>query len=165
MMRRARWLAVGAVLGAVGYQRLHSATRSQASRVDQVSSVRQAATAVGLAASAAGRTAGHVAGAAGWLARLVRNSRAAQGRHRAEVGGFIGDVRAGMDDYLDRHQANIDRQYRRTGNTLITARTPDRAAIPGGSDGAPEHRPGAGGSRVSRAGAGTTSRPTTRRQD
>lgn len=135
MMRRARWLAVGAVLGALGYQRLHRATRSQASRFDQVSSVRQAASAAGFAASAAGHTAGHVAGAAAWLARQVRDRRAAEARHRSGARGFIGDVRAGMDDYLDRHQANIDRQYRRTGNTLITARTPDRAAIPGGPGG------------------------------
>ena len=152
MMRRARWLAVGAVLGAVGYQRLHRATTAQASRLDQVSSARQAASAVGLAVGAAGRTAGHAARAAGWVARQVHNSRAADTRHRGGARGFIGDVRAGMDDYLDRHQANIDRQDRGAGNTLITARTPDRAAIPGGSGGAPEPRPGAGGSQVSHPG-------------
>jgi hypothetical protein len=123
MMRRARWLAAGAVLGAVGFQRLQRAARSQTSQLDQGSSARQAATVLGIAASAAGHS-------AGWLARQVRHRRSA-GRKPAGVAGFLSDVRVGMDEYLDRHQANIDRQHPRAGNTLIAQRVSDRAAIPG----------------------------------
>ena len=124
MMRRARWLAAGAVLGAVGYQRLQRAARAKTGQVGQVPAARQAATALGLAASAAGHS-------AGWLARQVRHGRAVR-RKAGGVAGFLGDVRVGMDEYLDRHQANIDRQHHRSGNTLIAQRVPDRPAIPGG---------------------------------
>jgi hypothetical protein len=165
MMRRARWLAVGAVLGALGYQRLNRATRSQADRFGQMSAARQAAGAVGLAATAAAHTAGHLAGAAGWLARRARDRRAAERRHLGGAGGFIGDVRAGMDDYLDRHQANIERQYRRSGNTLVSQRAPDRAAIPGGPAGAPGSGPAARESLASHSGGRHRRPAATRRQD
>ncbi|HYK30989.1 MAG TPA: hypothetical protein VEV63_03470 [Streptosporangiaceae bacterium] len=122
MMRRARWLAAGAVLGALGYQRLHRATRSLTSQSESVSAARQAVGVVRFGASAAG----HVAGVAGWLARQARRRRAA---------GFISDVREGMDDYLDRHQANMNRQYRHSGNTLVGQRAPSWAAIPGSPSG------------------------------
>jgi len=128
-MRRARWLAAGAVLGAVGYQRLQRAARSQTGQFDQVSAARQAVTVLGFAASAAGHS-------AGWLARQARNGRSAW-RRPGGVAGFLGDVRAGMDEYIDRHEANIDRQHRLPGNTLIAQRVPDRAAIPGGPGGGP----------------------------
>lgn len=111
MMRRARWLAVGAVLGALGYQRLQRATRQTASRPDPASAARQALGAARFAVSAAG----HTAGAAGWLTRQLRRGREPVGG----VAGFISDVRQGMDDYLDQHQAYIDRQDRRRGNTLM----------------------------------------------
>lgn len=125
MMRRARWLAVGAVLGALGYQRLQRATRPMGSRPDPASAARQAVGVARFAVSAAG----HTAGAAGWLTRQLRRRRAAGRKPAGGVAGFISDVRQGMDDYLDRHEANqhqayIDRQDRRRGNTLIrSART------------------------------------------
>jgi hypothetical protein len=162
MMRRARWLAAGAVLGALGYQRLHRAARSQARRLDQAPAAQQAASAVIDAASAAARTAGHLADAAGWLARQVRARRAAERRSLGGAGRFIDDVRAGMDDYLDRHQANIDRQYRRSGNSLITQHAPERAALPGGPGLTAEIGPGTGSSRVSHPRAGASGR---QRQD
>lgn len=116
MMRRARWLAAGAMLGALGYQRLHRAARSLTSQPDQVSAARQAVGLVGFAAGAAG----HAAGAAGWLARQALHRRAAARRRpQSGLAGFISDVREGMDDYLDRHEANMNRQYRRSGNTLV----------------------------------------------
>jgi len=130
MMRRARWLAAGAVLGALGYQRLQRATRSVTSQSESVSAARQAVGVVRFGASAAG----HVAGVAGWLARHARRRRAA-GRRPDGVAGFISDVREGMDDYLDRHQANMNRQYRHPGNTLVGQRAPSWAAIPGSPGG------------------------------
>lgn len=133
MMRRARWLAAGAMLGALGYQRLHRAARSLTSQPDQASAARQAVGLVGFAAGAAG----HAAGAAGWLARQALRRRATRRRPQSGVAGFISDVREGMDDYLDRHEANMNRQYRRSGNTLVGQRAPSRAAIPGGPIGAP----------------------------
>lgn len=133
MMRRARWLAAGAVLGALGYQRLQRAARSPASQSDQVSVARQAFGVVRLAASAAG----HTADAVGWLTRQRRHMRAAGRRPAGGVGGFISDVRQSMDDYIDQHEANINRQYRRSGNTLVGQRAPGRAAIPGGPVRAP----------------------------
>lgn len=114
MMRRARWLAAGAVLGALGYQRLQRATKSLTSPTEQVPAVRQAVGVVRFAAGAAG----HAAGAAGWVARQARHRHAARHRPHGGVAGFISDVREGMDDYIDRHQANMNRQYRRLGNTL-----------------------------------------------
>lgn len=141
MMRRTRWLAAGAVLGALGYRRLQRAARSLTTETDQAAAAhtlaahtsvahtsvaRQAASVVGVAASAAG----HAVGVAGWLARQVRSGRAAGG-----VAGFVGDVRAGMDEYLDRRQANMNRQYRRSGNTLVGQRAPDRAVIAAGPGG------------------------------
>lgn len=139
MMRRARWLAAGAVLGALGYQRLQRAARSPASQSEQVPMARQAVGVVRFAASAAG----HTAGAVGWLTRQRRHRRAA-GHRRAGgrrpaggVGGFISDVRQGMDDYIDQHEANMNRQYRRSGNTLVGQRAPRPPAIPGGPVGAP----------------------------
>jgi hypothetical protein len=115
MIRRARWLAVGAVLGALGYQRLARATRSLTSQPDSVSAARQAVGVVRFAAGAAG----HAAGAAGWLTRQARHRRAAGRQPQGGVARFISDVREGMDDYLDRHEANMNRQYRRSGNTLV----------------------------------------------
>ncbi|HWF82065.1 MAG TPA: hypothetical protein VN695_15895 [Streptosporangiaceae bacterium] len=137
MMRRARWLAAGAVLGALGYQRLHRAARSLTSQSDPGSTARQAvgpaggatspaggatstaggvASTVGAAASSvriAASAAGSAASAAGWLVRQVRRRRAAEHRRHGGIAMFIADVREGMGDYLDRHQENIDRQYRR----------------------------------------------------
>lgn len=120
MMRRARWLTAGAVLGALGYQRLNRATRPVAGQPGAAPAARQAVGVVRFAA----RAAGHTAGATGWLARQAWHRRAA-GRRPGDrgpggVAGFISDVREGMDDYLDRHQANMNRQYRRLGNTLVT---------------------------------------------
>lgn len=114
MMRRARWLAAGAMLGALGYQRLQRATRALTSQSESVPAARQAVSLVGFAAGAAG----HAAGAAGWLARQALRRRAAQRRPHSGVAGLISDVREGMDDYLDQHeasrgQANMNRQYRR----------------------------------------------------
>ena len=126
MMRRARWLAAGAVLGALGYQRLHRATTSLTSQSDRVPAVRQAAPqALGVFRFAAG-AAGHTAGAAGWLARQVRRRRAARRRPAGGVAGFVHDVREGIDDYLDRHRENIDRQHGRSGNTLVAQRATDQ---------------------------------------
>jgi hypothetical protein len=140
MMRRARWLVAGAVLGVLGYQRMQRATRSltSPSQPDHVSAARQAVGLVRFAASAAG----HTVGTTGWLARQVRHRRAARRRSQSGVAGFISDVCEGMDDYLDRHEAsrgeaNMNRQYRRSGNTLVGQRAPSRAAIPGGPIGAP----------------------------
>ena len=179
MMRRARWLAAGAVLGALGYQRLHRAARSLASPSEPGSAPRQAvgpsgtaAAAVGAAASTvrvaastvrvAASTAGHAASATGWLVRRVRRRRAAEHRRHGGIVTFIADVREGMGDYVERHQENIDQQYRRSGNTLVTQRTPNRAADFGGPGGAPRPRPDARGSWVSPPRAGTAGRP---RQD
>ena len=125
MMRRVRWLAAGAVLGAIGYQRLQRAARSLTTEVDRTSAAkpsaaRQAASVAGVAASAAG----HAAGAAGWLARQVR-SRRASGRRPGGVAGFVGDVRAGMDEYLDGHGA-IETQGRRAQGEYESAVSPLR---------------------------------------
>ena len=117
MMRRVRWLAAGAVLGAIGYQRLHRARRSLTSQPEPVPvpAVRQVAGVVRFAASAAG----HTAGAAGWLTRQLRHRRAGRRRPAGGAAGFISDVRQGMDDYLDRHGTKYEsavpppRQYPR----------------------------------------------------
>ena len=134
-MRRARWLATGAVLGVLGYRRLDRAAKSLADSFDPVLAARQPRVEP-RTGPALRSIAGHTVRGTGWLIRQARNRRSAAGGSAAGgsagVAGFIGDIRAGMDEYLDRHQADIDRQYRRSGNTLIGQRATDRAAIPGG---------------------------------
>ena len=111
MMRRATWLAAGAVLGVVGYRRLDRAAKS-------------------LTGPRAG-TGRHAAAAAGWMTRRVRLSLSAERRSRGGLATFARDVRVGIDEYLDTHQANIDRQYPRSGNTLVDQRTARPLPLPG----------------------------------
>jgi len=130
-MRRATWLATGAVLGVLGYRRLDRAAKSLTGNFGPVLAGRQHRVKP-RTGPALRSIAGHTVRGTGWLIRQARNRRSAAGGSGGAP-GFIGDIRAGMDEYLDRHQADIDRQYRRSGNTLIGQRATDRAAIPGGA--------------------------------
>lgn len=95
MIRRATWLAVGAILGILGYRRLGRLARSISPQRLVVSGGRLVAAVPGrlAAATSAGR----------WPARRGRGTGAAR---------FLRDVRDGMTDYMDRHPG-------RSGNTLV----------------------------------------------
>lgn len=153
MMRRVTWLTAGAVLGVMGYRRLDRATKALVRQSGPLP-VRAAPAsplpaktmpAKTLPASAGLASAVRLGvGMAGWLSRRARAHRA---RARQLAGGsphgvsaFVSEVRAGMDEYLDRHQAtghkasdraNLNRQYPTAGNTLVDQRGRDRVAIPG----------------------------------
>ena len=96
MMRRMRWLTIGAILGIAGYRRLGRAARS-------LSGER-----AGLPAGkrpAAGQSATLTTGAvtmAGWLAHRMRTGRRATLVPGAGAAAFMRDVRSGMAEYLDR---------------------------------------------------------------
>jgi hypothetical protein len=125
MMRRTTWLTVGAVLGVVGYRRLDRATRSLTGQIAPASaegsggSPARAGTEDAKASSALRLAAGLTARAAGWLSRHLRRSVSGERRSRGGLAAFARDVRVGIDEYLDRHESNIDRQYTRSGNTLV----------------------------------------------
>jgi len=109
-MRRMVWLTAGAVLGIAGYRRLDRAAKSLTGQIGSGQVTRQAVqmgrpqepgavssgvrTAAGLALSLATAT-------ARW-AGAFRARRAT----RAGIAGFLGDVRDGMDEYLDAHSAH-----------------------------------------------------------
>lgn len=131
MMRRTTWLAVGAVLGVVGYRRLDRATKSFTGQLAPVSLGRHAASAPEPGRSAAARSAGLAMRSAAGLTRRVRRSLSGQRRSRAGLPAFVRDVRAGIDEYLDSHEANINRHYTRSGNTLVGQRTASSAPVPG----------------------------------
>src|SRR5260370_26009190 len=105
MMRRGLWLAAGAALGVVGYRRLDRATKSLS---------------VQLTAAPVGR---HAARSAGWLTRQLWQSWSARGDSRGRVQAFVGHLRPGSAEYLDRHEANFDRHQSQSGHTLIGQRT------------------------------------------
>lgn len=109
MIRRTFWLAAGAALGIAGYRKIGHAAQSLTVRP-------QAALPV----------------AATGAVRAVRKARAARARRQAErsgsqASGFLADVRAGMDEYLD--QANISRQGSRSRNTLVGQRAAIEARV------------------------------------
>jgi hypothetical protein len=133
MMRRTTWLAAGALLGVFSYRRLDRAAKSLTGHIEaRPVGQRPAAATTGLITASRLRSAARItAGAAGWLVRQGRRGCTAGGRPNSGAAGFIGDVRDGMDEYLGRHQANIDRQYHRAGNTLVTQRASGRVELSG----------------------------------
>ncbi|HEX9034941.1 MAG TPA: hypothetical protein VF834_24120 [Streptosporangiaceae bacterium] len=122
MIRRALWLAVGAVLGITGYRRLTRLARGLAPRGG-------AAPLDGAARRVVGRfTPAQLPG--------PPSSRPASGpaarRAGAQMLAFARDVRAGMAEYLDARDGNMNRQSGRQGNNLVVRpRTGVRAS---GSD-------------------------------
>jgi hypothetical protein len=78
MIRRGRWLLLGAVLGISGYRRLARAAKALMPQGE-------------LASQLSGR------------AEATGPSRRAASRAGAETIAFVRDVRTGMADYLDRH--------------------------------------------------------------
>jgi len=124
MIRRALWLAVGAVLGVMGYRRLDRAARSLTGQLTSLPGGRHAARPAGTTASArAGSAARFAARMAGWLTRRTRDRREAASRTGGGVAAFVSDVRVGIDEYLDARDANMNRQYVPAGNTLVGQRT------------------------------------------
>ncbi|HUD36815.1 MAG TPA: hypothetical protein VMR14_07960 [Streptosporangiaceae bacterium] len=124
-MRRAIWLGAGAALGIIGYRRADRAVRSIAG----TGQVRSPATPLPTVPQASGPSpAGLAIGLAAWTAARVRARRAAGRPPAAAISAFIGDVRAGMAEYLDGQQAQINRQHARSGNTLIDQCAPGQAA-------------------------------------
>jgi hypothetical protein len=122
-MRRAVWLATGAVLGVVGYRRIDRAARSFAGQFTALPAGRHAVGSRGAVAPAKpGSAARLAANAAGWLSRRARDGHLG-GRGHAGAAAFVSDVRAGIEEYLDARGANIDRQYVPAGNTLVDQRT------------------------------------------
>jgi hypothetical protein len=135
-MRRMFWLGAGAVLGIAGYRRLDRAAKSitgplgsgqlGASSSGQESVTRRAVqvdraevlgsessrlvigglrTSAGLAFSLA---AGLARQAGALRARRVARTRTGlTGERRASIAGFLGDVRDGMDEYLDAHAGRV----------------------------------------------------------
>ena len=119
-MRRMVWLTAGAVLGIAGYRRLNRAAKSLTGQLEPGPAKRQAVqvnrpqesgaipnglrTSAGLALSLA---TGIVRRAGTYRARRAARVRAGMaGERRASVAGFLGDVRDGMDEYLDAHGAH-----------------------------------------------------------
>jgi hypothetical protein len=129
-MRRAIWLGAGAALGIIGYRRADRAVRSIAG----TGQVRSPATPLPTVPQASGPSpagsspASLAIGLAAWTAARVRARRAAGRPPAAAISAFIGDVRAGMAEYLDGQQAQINRQHARSGNTLIDQCAPGQAA-------------------------------------
>jgi hypothetical protein len=115
-MRRAIWLGAGAVLGIIGYRRADRVVRSVTGG-GQVRSPLPPPAAVPRASGPS--PAGLAIGLAAWTAARVRARRAAGRPPAAAISAFVGDVRAGMAEYLDGQQAHINRQHARAGNTLI----------------------------------------------
>ncbi len=131
-MRRMAWLAAGAVLGIAGYRRVDRAAKSLTGQLGSGPVTRQAvqvhqAQAQGARpsrelpsqqASSGLRTfAGLALSLAAGIARqagAVRARRAARaraglvGERRASIGAFIGDVRDGMDEYLDARAGQVE---------------------------------------------------------
>jgi len=129
-MRRMMWLGFGAVLGVAGYRRLDRAAKSltgqlgsgqlgpgqvtrQAVRVSRPQE--QGAVSSGLRTSAGlalSLATGIVRQAGAYRAR--RAARAGLGgERRASIGAFLGDVREGMDEYLDAHASQVQAPARR----------------------------------------------------
>jgi hypothetical protein len=129
------WLAAGAVLGAAGYRRLDRAARSLTGQLGsgqpRPAQVTRRAVQVsrpleqGVVASGRRGSAGlalslatgivRQAGAyrARRAARAVRTAGSGRGEQRAGISGFLGDVRAGMDEYLDAHADQVRSRPRR----------------------------------------------------
>lgn len=109
-MRRMVWLTAGAVLGIAGYRRLDRAAKSLTGQLGSGEVTRQAvqvsrpqkpgAVSSGLRTSA-GLALSLATGTARWVGAF-RARRAA----RTGIAGFLGDVRDGMDEYLDAHAAH-----------------------------------------------------------
>jgi hypothetical protein len=121
-MRRTIWLGAGAVLGIIGYRRADRAARS-ITGAGQVNSPPPA-----VPQASAPSPAGLAIGLVAWTAARVRARRAAGRSPGFAIAAFIGDVRAGMAEYLDGHEENINRQHARSGNILIDRRAPGQAA-------------------------------------
>jgi|HubBroStandDraft_1064217.scaffolds.fasta_scaffold02515_6 hypothetical protein len=128
-MRRSIWLAAGVVLGIVGYRRLDRASKIFASQLrTPLPPVRQAPGTTSLPAARPGSAIGLAAGAAAWAAARVRTRRAAGRAQERRLAAFAGEVRAGMAEYLERHEADLNRQQARSGNTLVDQRATGHVA-------------------------------------
>ncbi|HET7018697.1 MAG TPA: hypothetical protein VFI65_32560 [Streptosporangiaceae bacterium] len=125
-MRRMVWLGVGAVLGIAGYRRLDRAAKSLTGQLESGPVTRQAVqvgrlqeqsavssglrTSAGLALSLA---TGIVRQAGALRARrAARAGLRSGGDRRASIGTFLGDVREGMDEYLDAHAGQVQTRPR-----------------------------------------------------
>ncbi|HET9896397.1 MAG TPA: hypothetical protein VFQ44_15840 [Streptosporangiaceae bacterium] len=139
MIRRTIWLSAGAVLGIAGYRRLDrvaktlTASQAAAKTAAALPAVRQAAGIPARAGGAArsGRPGG--SGRTATLAGLAIRSVIWLVRRAGASAGFLAEVRAGMDEYLDSSQQrpgqpNINRHYARPRNTLVGQRPALRAA-------------------------------------
>ncbi len=103
MIRRATWLAAGAVLGVLGYRRLDRVTRSVASQAG---------------VQAARRLAGGWPGRGAGSAAFVREVRAGMTEY--------------LDEHqVSPGRPNKNRQDQRSANTLVDQRAAGRLAIPG----------------------------------
>ncbi len=130
-MRRMVWLGAGAVLGVVGYRKLDRAAKSltgqlgsgqlgsgpvtrravQVSRPQEQGAIAGGArTSAGLALSLA---TGIVRQAGAYRARRTARAGLRDGGPRAGIGAFLGDVREGMDEYLDAHAYQVQARPRR----------------------------------------------------
>src|SRR6185437_8128633 len=121
--RRMVWLGVGAMLGALGYRKLDRAAKSLTGQLGSGPVTRQAVqvsrpqeqgglagglrTPAGLALSLA---TGIVRQAGAYRARRAAGLA---GERRASIGAFLGDVREGMDEYLDAHADQVQARPRR----------------------------------------------------
>lgn len=115
-MRRMIWLTAGAVLGIAGYRRLDRAAKSLTGsgpvtrQAIQVNQSQQPGVGSGGLRACAGLALGLATGTVRWAGalrarRVAKASLGGQG-HRSYA-GFLGDVRDGMEEYLDAH---ADRQ-------------------------------------------------------
>jgi len=105
MIRRSVWLGLGAVLGIASYRRAARLVRS----VTPALPAPQRAELPAPERSVAGQIAARLA---------IRSARAIG----AGTASFARDVRAGMAEYLDSSDENMNRQARRLGNTLVGQR-------------------------------------------
>lgn len=128
-MRRTIWLTAGVVLGIAGYRRVDRAVRSLTAPSAPVVPVRQDA--LEATRGQSGRSPAAAAlSATIWTARQLRATRGASRAISAQVGGFLAEVRTGMDEYLEAHERNMNRQHAGEGSTLIS-QTTGRLAIRG----------------------------------
>ncbi len=128
-MRRTLWLAAGAVLGVVGYRRLDRTVRSVTGQLAVAPPVRQVAGDQLLAAPAQRSAAGTALSVTIWTVKQVRSARGSSRARGAQVGGFLAEMRAGMAEYLEAHEQNLNRQHTAAGPTLV-GQTRGRLVVP-----------------------------------
>ena len=130
------WLGVGAVLGVAGYRRLDRAAKSltgQLARQLESGPITRSAVQVrrpqgqGAVASGPRTSAGLAFSLATGIVRRAGAYRARRaagtepgarvglgaGERRAGIAAFLGDVREGMDEYLDAHEHQVQAPSRR----------------------------------------------------